>query len=221
MHVNFILIKGEESVLHNYIPDSHERVKTALRDWWKGQWNRLPHRWEAWFQSLRFSLPVGLAPSWLTARGLEHMQRHCLLTALFWTTNLWFWADTGVAVAALPEVVVPLVGVAKWDVNLLPSPFSHALMLAQTMSATVPIARALYCNTWFTHLGRGVPVVIKMWSPPASWVANLIAVLMGLGQGGSLNLWERKQMALEVTNKCCWLKFVLSCKTWKGQGADG
>lgn len=91
------------------------------------------------------------------------MQRHCLLTALFWATNLWFWADTGVAVAALPEIVVPVVGVVKWDVNLLPSPFSHVLLLAQTTSATLPVARVLYCNTWFTHLlGIGVPVRIKM-----------------------------------------------------------
>lgn len=91
------------------------------------------------------------------------MQRHCLLTALFWATNLWFWADTGVAVAALPEVVVPVVGVAKWDVNLLPSPFSHVLLLAPTISATVPVARVLYCNTWFTHLlGTEVLVMIKM-----------------------------------------------------------
>lgn len=87
---------------------------------------------------LRFSVPVGLAPSWLTARGIEPMQRHCLLTALFWATNLWFWADT--------EVVVPAVGVAKWDVNLHPRPFSHVLLLAQTASATVPTARVLYCN---------------------------------------------------------------------------
>lgn len=27
-------------------------------------------------------------------------------------------------------------------------------------------------------------------------------------------------MVLEVKNKCSWLKFVLSCKTWKGQGVD-
>lgn len=171
--------------------------------------------------NLRFSLPVGLAPTWLTARGIEPMQRHCLFTALFWATNLWFWADAGVAVAAVPEVVVLVVEMAKWDVNLLPSPFSHVLMLAQTTSATVPVARVLYCYTWFTHLlGTGVPVMIKVWSPPASWAANLIAVLVGLGQCGSLNLWERKEMALEVTNKCCWLRFVLSCKTWKGQGAN-
>lgn len=96
------------------------------------------------------------------------MQRHCLFTALFWASNLWFWADTGVAIAALPEVVVPVEGEAKWDVNLHPSPFSHVLMLAQTASDTVPVARVLYCNTWFTHLlGTGVPVMIKMWSPPA------------------------------------------------------
>lgn len=196
---------------------------------WKQPWGinekaseiGLPHWWEAWFQSLRFSVPVRLSPSWLTARGTEPMQRHCLLTALFWATNLWFWADTGVAVAALPEVVVPVVGVAKWDVNLLPSPFSHVLLLAPTISATVPVARVLYCDTWFTHLlGTEVLVMIKMWSPSASWVANLIAVPMRLGQDSSLNLWERKQMVLEVTNKCSWLKFVLSCKIWNGQGAD-
>lgn len=112
---------------------------------------------------LRCSLPVGLAPGWLTARGIEPMQRDCILVALFWAANLWFWADTGVAVAALPQVVVPRVGIAKWDVNLLPSPFSHGLMLAQTTSATMPGARALYCNTQFTHLlGRGVPVAIKV-----------------------------------------------------------
>lgn len=66
------------------------------------------------------------------------MQRHCILTALFWATNLWFWADTGMAVAALPEVVVSVVGVAKWDVNLLPSPFSHVLLLAQTTFPMLP-----------------------------------------------------------------------------------
>lgn len=66
------------------------------------------------------------------------------------------------AVAALPEVVVLVVGVAKWDVNLLPSPFSHVLLLAQTTSAIVPVPRVLYCNTWFTHLlGTGVHVMIK------------------------------------------------------------
>lgn len=67
------------------------------------------------------------------------------------------------AVAALPEVVVSVVGVAKWDVNLLPSPFSHVLLLAQTTFAMLRVATVLYWNTWFIHLlGTGVPVMIKM-----------------------------------------------------------
>lgn len=143
------------------------------------------------------------------------MQRDCLFIALFWATNLWFWADTGVAVPALPEVVVLVVAIAKWDVNLFPSPFSHGLMLAQMTSTTMPSATVLYCNTRFTHLlGTGVPVVIWVWSPAASWNASdLIAMLVGLGQGGSMSLWEWKQIALEVTNEpfrgsCVFLGFV-------------
>lgn len=115
--MNSILIKGEESALHNSIPDSHERVKTAPRDWWRGQQNRLPHRWEAWFSFLRSSLAVGLTPGWLTAREVE-LQLDLFI--YFYFFGCWFVVlgsfRCGGGVA-LPEVVVPVVGMAKWDMN--------------------------------------------------------------------------------------------------------
>jgi len=95
--------------------------------------------------SLRFCLPVGLALGWLTARGVEPMRRDCALVAVFLATNLWFWADAGVVVAALSEAVFPVVGMGCDSASKRYQPWLYAgsddfCLCAQCQSMGSPVS---------------------------------------------------------------------------------
>lgn len=73
------------------------------------------------------------------------------LFVFFWGADLWFWVASGVVgCVALLDVVVLVVGMAKWDMNRPFSPFSHGVMPAQRTSATMP--SVLHYNSQFVHL---------------------------------------------------------------------
>lgn len=99
--------------------------------------------------------------------------------------------------------------IPKWDMNRPFSPFSHGVMPAQRTSATMP--SVLHYNSQFVHLLQLLgweqplqpnPCVFTGHSPAFGTAASLCAGhcdsswvaldLVGLGQGGSLNLWKWK-----------------------------
>lgn len=211
VHVNFILIKGEESVLHNYIPDSRERVKTAWRGWWRGQQNWLPHWWEARFPSLLGSLYLW---NLLWAGWQPERLNWCHLMASFWATNLWFWADNQGGGCSSAWGYCPCSGNGQMGcepASKLFQPWPDAISddfhhYAQCQGII------LQCLVHLSPWNRGACCDQSVVPTSQLWVTSvLIAVL--LGQGGFLNLWEWKQMALKVTNKlfidgCVFLGFV-------------
>lgn len=94
---------------------------------------------------------MGLTPGWLTASEVELQLDLFIYLYFFWGADLWFWVASGVVgCVALLDVVVLVVGMAKWDMNRPFSPFSHGVMPAQRTSATM--LSVLHYNSQFVHL---------------------------------------------------------------------
>lgn len=184
MHVNSILIKGEESALHNSIPDSHERVKTAPRDWWRGQQNRLPHRWEAWFSALRSSLAVGLTPGWLTASEVELQLDLFIYLYFFWGADLWFWVASGVVGCSSARGFHPgmkILAIPSWDGQM-----GYEL----TFKSFQPLCDASSKN--FCHHAQCITLQLSVCpSPTAPGVRAATAAKPTCVHGSQSCLWDR------------------------------